>query len=209
MSKVLHIEQYNSKTIIDNDIEEIVIKQLVSPLNNLPPSITKITINHSINTFKRHHKLPYHCQLIIENTRINTINSFSKMEKEDYDDITEIYLTFEKYNFEKIQEYLCNCINLRMLYLRNCDLTTIPECICELTNLTTLYLEDCQITTIPDYICKLKNLMVLSLKYNNITTISKSINELSKLYKIHLYGNHSCIPRPIWLDKRIDLKVTL
>jgi len=83
---MLHIKEYNSTTIIENDIEEVIIDELFYPLNNLPPTINKITI------YRKQNKIPYNCKLIIENITINNIDILNNMKEEDYFDITELYL---------------------------------------------------------------------------------------------------------------------
>jgi len=84
---MLHIKEYNSTTIIENDIEEVIIDELFYPLNNLPPTIKK-----SITIYRKQNKIPYNCKLIIENITINNIDILNNMKEEDYFDITELYL---------------------------------------------------------------------------------------------------------------------
>jgi hypothetical protein len=74
---MLHLEIYNNKTIINNDIEEIIIDELNNILDNLPPSINKITIKNSIDIYKRQNRIPYDCDFIIENIKINDSNVFN------------------------------------------------------------------------------------------------------------------------------------
>jgi len=44
-----HIEHYYYDTIIENDIEEVIINELVYSLDNLPPTVNKITIKISLH----------------------------------------------------------------------------------------------------------------------------------------------------------------
>ena len=89
---MLSIKQYTEKTTIDNGIEEIIINKLKYPLNNLPITVNKITIKNQLNVFRREHKIPYGCGLIIENIKINNIETINKMQEDDYLDITDIEL---------------------------------------------------------------------------------------------------------------------
>ena len=66
-----HIKKYDNTTIINNDIDEIIIDELNNPLDNLPPSVNKITVKKSFNIYKRQNRIPYGCDFIIENITIN------------------------------------------------------------------------------------------------------------------------------------------
>ena len=61
---MLHIKKYNYAIMINNDIEEIIIDELNYPLDNLPPTVNKITVKNSINIYKRQNRIPYGCYLI-------------------------------------------------------------------------------------------------------------------------------------------------
>ena len=89
---MLHIKKYNNTIMINNDIEEIIIDELNYPLDNLPPTVNKITVKNSINIYKRQNRIPYGCASIIENITINDIDVFNNMKEEDYLDITALYL---------------------------------------------------------------------------------------------------------------------
>jgi len=122
-----HITEYNNTTIIKNDIEEIIIDELISPLDNLPPTVNKITIKESINVYKRQNKIPYNCELIIENIRIVLIHIFNNIKEEDYHDITELYLTGNR--LISIPKSVSLLINLQKLDLFDNKITSIPESI--------------------------------------------------------------------------------
>jgi len=143
---MLHIKQYINATIIENDIEEVIIDELICPLDNLPPTISKITIKKSINIYRRQNKIPYNCKLIIENVTIGNINVFNDMKEEDYLDITELVLIHSQ-------------------------ITSIPESISSLVNLQILKLSFNKITSIPEYIGLLVNLKKLDLSGNRIISI--------------------------------------
>ena len=64
---MLHIKKYDNTMMINNDIEEIIIDELNYPLDNVPPSVNKITVKKSINIYKRQNRIPYCCEFIIEN----------------------------------------------------------------------------------------------------------------------------------------------
>ena len=55
---MLHIENYDNTMMINNDIEEIIIDELNYPLDNVPPSVNKITVKKSINVYKRQNRIP-------------------------------------------------------------------------------------------------------------------------------------------------------
>ena len=124
---MLHITEYNNTTIIDNGIEEIIIDELFYPLDNLPPTVNKITIKKSINIYRRQNKIPYNCELIIENTIIDRISVFNNMKEEDYLDITELYLTGNR--LISIPKSVSLLINLQKLDLFDNKITSIPESI--------------------------------------------------------------------------------
>ena len=170
---MLHIKEYNNATIIENDIEEVIIDKLFHPLDNLPPTVNKITIKESINSYKRQNKIPYNCKLIIENITINNINVFNNMKEEDY-------------------------LNITGLRLSHNELTSIPKSIRLLVNLKCLSLSYNKITSIPEYISSLVNLQVLDLHDNQITSILKSISSLVNLKILGLYNNQiTNIPQSI------------
>jgi len=193
---MLHIKEYNNTTIIDNDIEEVIIDELNSPLDNLPPTINKITIKKSINVYRRQNKIPYNCELIVENIRIDSINIFNNIKEEDYLDITELYLINNE--LTSIPESICSLINLQKLYLSNNKITNIPEFISSLIHLRQLILSNNQITSIPESICSLINLQELYLYNNKITNIPYYISSLINLRKLHLsYYEITNIPESI------------
>ena len=186
---MLHITEYNNTTIINNDIEEVIIDKLFSPLDNLPPTVNKITIRKSINIYRRQNKIPYDCELIIENIVIHDVDVdvYNNMKEEDYLDITELYLSHS--NITNIPESINSLINLKILYLSNNKITSIPESIGSLVNLQKLYLYDNQITSIPKSISSLINLQELYLHYNKITSIPESIGTLINLQELVLSNN--------------------
>ena len=152
---MLHIKKYNYAIMINNDIEEIIIDVLTEPLDNLPPTVNKITVKKSFNIYKRQNRIPYGCEFIIENITINDINVFNNMKEEDYLDITELNLSDN-------------------------EISIIPESISLLINLQILHLSSNNITIIPESIGSLYNLQKLNLGYNQITVIPESIRD--KLY---------------------------
>jgi len=184
---MLHIKHYNDTIIIENDIEKVIIDKLIHPLNNLPPTVNKITIRKSINVYKRQNKIPYNCKLIIENIKINNINVFDNMKEEDYLDITELYLINNE--LTSIPESISSLVNLRKLFLFTNKITSIPESIGSLINLQILDLYDNKITSIPESISSLVNLQQLYLHNNQITSIPDSISSLVNLQILHLHNN--------------------
>jgi len=107
---MLSIKEYNEKTTIDNGIEGIIINKLMYPLNNLPMTVNKITIKNQLNVFRREHKIPYGCELIIENIKIDNIKTFNKIQEDDYLDMTDIRLN--NYNLEEFPMIIFNLTNL-------------------------------------------------------------------------------------------------
>ena len=124
---MLHIKKYNNAIMINNDIEEIIIDELNYPLDNLSPSINKITVKNSFNIYKRQNRIPYGCYLIIEKIIINNIDVFNNIEEEDYLDITVLDLASNEITV--IPESISSLHNLRELYLYNNQITSVPESI--------------------------------------------------------------------------------
>jgi len=184
---MLSIKEYTEKTTIDNGIEEIIIEKLKYPLNNLPITVNKITIEKQINVFRRKHKIPYGCELIIENNKIDNIETFNKMQKDDYLDITDIELN--NCNLKPFPIIIFKLTNLQKLYLYESQITEIPDSIASLTNLQKLDLSYNQITEIPDSIGFLTNLQILWLYNNKITEIPDSIAFLTNLQELYLVNN--------------------
>jgi len=176
---MLHIEEYNNTTIIDNDIEEVIIDMLIHPLDNLPPTVNKITIKKSINIYRRQNKIPYDCKLIIKNTIIDRISVFNNMKEEDYLDITDLNLNNNQ--LTSIPEFIGSLVNLQTLRFYNNQITSIPESIGLLINLQILSLSSNQINSILDSISSLVNLRQLYLNDNQITSIPESIREPTNL----------------------------
>jgi len=199
---MLHITEYYNTTIIDNDIEKIIIDKLVSPLDNLPPIVHKITIKKSINIYKRQNKIPYNCELIIENTIIDRISVFNN--KEDYLDITILDLSDNK--ITSIPEFIWSLVKLQKLNLSYNKITSIPNSIYSLIDLKILCLDYNQITSIPESISSLINLQVLNLHSNQITSIPESICLLVNLQYLDLNNNQiTSIPKSI--SSLINLKI--
>ena len=184
---MLSIKEYNEKTTVDNGIEEIIIDILRHPLNNLPITVNKITIKKQINVFRRERKMPYGCELIIKNVGIDNMETFNKVQEDDYLDITEIILN--NYDLEEFPMIIFNLTNLQILSLTYNQITNMPDSFASLTNLKILHLYNNQITEIPDSIAFLTNLQTLHLSYNQITKISDSIASLTNLQTLYLSEN--------------------
>jgi len=184
---MLSIKQYTKKTTIDNGIEEIIIDELIYPLNNLPITVNKIIIKIQLNVFRREHKIPYGCELIIENVRINDVETFNKIQEDDYLDITDIKLN--NCNLKQFPIIIFNLTNLQKLYLASNQITEIPDSIASLTNLQILNLYSNQITETLDSIASLTNLQTLCLHNNKITDMPYSIASLTNLQKLCLHNN--------------------
>ena len=204
---MLHIEDYNNTIMIDNDIKEIIIDVLTESLDNIPPTVNKITIKKSINIYKRQHRIPYGCEVVIENIRINDIIVFNNMKEEDYLDITELGLYNNKITV--IPEEIQYLTNLHTLDLYNNQITVIPEIIGSLENvvfqsslikikdfyygslhnLRNLYLSHNKIVVVPEEIKYLTNLQILDLSNNKILVIPEEIINCRKLTKFNYYNN--------------------
>ena len=111
-----HIKKYDNTTIIDDDIDEIIIDDLKQPLDNIPPTVNKITVKESFNIYKRQNRIPYGCD----------------MKKEDYLDITILNLTHNQITV--IPELISSLHNLRELYLYDNKIIIISESIGLLEN---------------------------------------------------------------------------
>ena len=84
---MIYIEKYND--IIDvniNNVEEIVIDWLYSPLNNIPSSVTKIIIKHACDVLKNQHKIPFDCNLNIDGYKLTeeSLDVISKLSNITY-----------------------------------------------------------------------------------------------------------------------------
>lgn len=177
MPKVIHITDYdyNFNKVIDNDVEEIMIDYLTYPLNNIPPSVNQIIIKHQRNIFKKAHKIPYNCKLIIENTAIvheYPVCILTKIKDGDYSEIQE-------HNYLEITKFI----------FLNTKIEKFPEIIFNLTNLRELKLNNIKIKEIPHNISHLTNLQILCLNSNDIKEIPESIKYLINLQKLYLYNN--------------------
>ena len=193
---MLHIKDYNKTTIINNDIEEIIIDELNYPLDNINPMVNKITVKRSFNIHKRQNRIPYGCAFIIENITINDINVFNNMKEEDYPDITLLVLSDEE--IIDIPESVSSLHNLQMLFLSKNQITVIPEFIGSLHNLKYLSLCNNKMTVIPESIGSLHNLQTLNLSENQIKIIPDWISSLHNLRKLDLYNNQiTVIPESI------------
>ncbi len=187
MSKTLCIKEYNNEMNIDNDIESLEIDYLIYPLNNLPPSINKIVIKHQENIFIREHRIPFGCELIIEQLEIYNMNIFDKAEEEDYLDITCVKLY--NCNLKEIPDKIFKFINLKILYLGSNCISEIPNSITSLCNLQELDLSNNKISEIPIGIASLTNLQCLYLSYNRIKEIHTSIASLANLKYLDICNN--------------------
>jgi len=119
-------------------LKRLFIDKLFSPLDNLPPTIGKITIKKSVNIYRKQNKIPYECMLTIENIEINNIDIFNNMKEENYLNITELYLNNNE--ITNILESIGSQINLQELCISYNQITSIPEYISLLVNLQTLKL---------------------------------------------------------------------
>jgi len=173
---MLSIKEYTEKTTIDNGVEEIIIEELKYPLNNLPITVNKIIIKKQLNVFRREHKIPYGCELIIENIKIDNIETFNKIQEDDYLDMTDIRL--DNCNLKQFPIIVFKLTNLRILYLYNNKITEIPNSIASFTNLQTLSLSYNQITKIPDGIASLTHLQTLYLFHNQISEIPEWLKDM-------------------------------
>ena len=95
---MIQINCYDDKTIIDNNIQSIEIKELVYPLNNLPTSLENIHIIGQIGIFNREHKIPEGCKITIENIIIPELRTLNRLQEEDYQEITYVSLGYRIIN---------------------------------------------------------------------------------------------------------------
>jgi internalin A len=93
---------------------------------------------------------------------------------------------------------ICELSNLRVLNLRDNQLTTVPESITRLQNLTDLDLSGNQLTTVPEAITRLQNLTLLGLSRTQLTTVPEAITRLQNLTKLYLRDNQlTTVPESI------------
>jgi len=121
------------------------------PLNNLPITVNKITIKNQLNVFRREHKIPYGCESIIKNIKIKNMETFNKIQEDDYLDITKIKLN--NYDLEEFPMIIFNLTNLQELDLYNNQITEIPDSITSLTNLRELSLSNNKILIFKNCLC--------------------------------------------------------
>jgi Leucine-rich repeat (LRR) protein len=78
---------------------------------------------------------------------------------------------------------------VKVLYLDDNKLTSLPDTIGLLDNLEVLWLSDSKLKSLPDAIAKLENLKYLDVRVNKLATFPKEILELVSLEELNLYGN--------------------
>lgn len=150
MSKQQQITKCFTMDNISNNIEILIINELYCPLDNLPPSLTKIIIHKQKNILRSQHKIPYNCELIIRNVviddtyidnicfnKINFVNLINSAKEEDYDDILEIDLILNE--LDDLPENIQNFKNL--FALRVATYGGVPKWIINLSKLKFLRLE--------------------------------------------------------------------
>jgi len=136
----------------------------------------------------------------LENLIGNSIPSLNKKKNYPFgvkiygDYVRELMLDgqiLEKLGLKKIKtlpKSIENFTSLRLLYLRDHNLTTLPESIGNLKSLRLLNLRSNKLETIPDSIGNLKLLTHLNLENNPLKTISESIGNLKSLKELYLMG---------------------
>jgi Leucine-rich repeat (LRR) protein len=78
---------------------------------------------------------------------------------------------------------------LKIIALRNCNLTNLPPEIFQLPQLESLYLDGNQFKTLPAEIGHLKNLKILNLTNNELTSLPNEFGELTQLHYLDLDKN--------------------
>lgn len=91
--------------------------------------------------------------------------------------------------YNEIKEGLANAINLKVLFLDDKNITSLPESFYTLTNLGFVFLRGNKLVNISDSIGELKNLIHIDLQDNSIERIPDSMGELNSLRHINLWGN--------------------
>lgn len=135
-----HIQNYDDNNIfIDNSIEELVINYITVPLNNIPPSVNKITINISFDVLKHEHRLPYNCELVVNEFIVDTIETFEKITEYDYNDVTNLRIDGYELTKDRLN-IITKLSNIRELDLCYCELDSLPEEINSLMKLEWIHL---------------------------------------------------------------------
>lgn len=127
---------------------------------NIPPSVSKIIIKKQINVFTREHRIPYNCELIIENT---TTDMFDNVNEKDYLDITIIKLNTSSYMSS--HKIIFNFTNLLELDLSNKCFLNVPDNICLLKNLKILRMSHNLSQRLPNNFGNMTSLQILDLSY--------------------------------------------
>ena len=92
----------------------------------------------------------------------------------------------ETFSIHAAPESIGSLSNLKELYLRNNNLTSLNESIGNLSNLKTLIISNNNLTSLPESIGSLSNLRELELSNNNLTSIPESFAILTKIEKLRL-----------------------
>jgi len=94
-----------------------------------------------------------------------------------------------------LPELIIQLTNLRLLYLRSNQLSTLPDAITKLFTLQLLDLRFNQMSTLPDAITQLTNLQLLDLSANQLGTLPEVVTKLSNLTRLYLSDNQlSALP---------------
>lgn len=190
---MLHIQSIFKDTIISNDIETLIVDEIHKPLNNLPMSLSNVIIKKQYNVFKRQHRLPYGCNLVVEKMILEKSLADIELEEEDYLEINKFH--YDDYFLEGddqinfLLDEICKMKNLRVLCLSKAGIVDFTK-LTTLTDLKSLYLENNSIEEIPDSICNLINLKKLILYGNCIRKLNDNIGKLTNLKHLLLYENN-------------------
>ncbi|KKM84924.1 hypothetical protein LCGC14_1294280 [marine sediment metagenome] len=101
-------------------------------------------------------------------------------------------------------EMITQLRSLKLLFIRNTTLITIPSSICKLTFLEELVCDNCSLLHVPESIKDLKRLRKLHLKANAIMDLPISIAKLQSLEELNIENNEFIIPEQ--LSESLELK---
>ncbi len=118
--------------------------------------------------------------------------------------LKEINLSYNRLTVSQISLLVKNIPGIRVLNIRNNQLTTLPDNIGQLTQLTTLDLSFNKLTKLPDTIGQLTQLTKLNLGDHQLTAVPDSIGQLTKLTELDLSHNTTSTIFLLLLGKNPD-----
>ena len=104
-------------------------------------------------------------------------------------ELSLVYLNLSFNSLTELPEVVFNCVNLKVLKVRNNPISEISESILKLRKLRILIAPFCRISKISDGLFKLPLMIYMDLSYNCLTSIPKQIGMAGSLRFLNLAGN--------------------